>query len=190
VSPWVADAGFRLNGDPMVRLALRLGEESHWMRVARQHNSLQVGLAGQSHTLMLERAPGGRLVGVIDGRDVVARVDSVDDATIVRRQCLRFEFHPDTGAERRASAEHEGHLRAPMPGHVLDVRASLGAEVAAGAVLVVLEAMKMEHSLAAPWAGVVRSVSVKPGDRVEEGADLVVLEPVEAGSLRQPEAQD
>ena len=59
----------------------------------------------------------------------------------------------DTGAEHHASAEHEGHLRAPMPGHVLDVRAVPGSEVAAGAVLVVLEAMKMEHSMAAPWAG-------------------------------------
>ena len=190
VSPWVADAGFRLNGDPMVRLALRLGEESHWLRVARQHNSLQVHLAGQGHTLMLERTAGGRLAGVIDGRDVVARVDSVDDATIVRRQCLRFEFHPDTGAEHHASAEHEGHLRAPMPGHVLDVKVAPGAEVAAGAVLVVLEAMKMEHSLAAPWAGTVKSVSVKPGDRVEEGADLVLLEPLGPDSLRQPDAQD
>jgi biotin carboxyl carrier protein len=77
-----------------------------------------------------------------------------------------------------------------MPGLVLDVRAKAGDTVAAGAVLVVLEAMKMEHSLAAPWAGTVKSVSVKPGDRVEEGADLVVLEPLEGGSLRQPEAQD
>ena len=60
-----------------------------------------------------------------------------------------------------------------------------GAEVAAGAVLVVLEAMKMEHSLAAPWAGTVKSVAVKPGDRVEEGADLVLLEPIGADPLRQ-----
>jgi len=46
-------------------------------------------------------------------------------------------------------------------------------------VLVVLEAMKMEHSLSAPWAGTVAAVAVKPGDRVEEGVELVVLEPRE-----------
>jgi biotin carboxyl carrier protein len=77
-----------------------------------------------------------------------------------------------------------------MPGHVLDVRATSGAQVVAGAVLVVLEAMKMEHSLVAPWAGTVKSVAVKPGDRVEEGAELVVLEPLEAAGSRQPAAQD
>jgi len=64
-----------------------------------------------------------------------------------------------------------------MPGLVLDVRARSGDQVAAGTVLVVLEAMKMEHSLAAPWAGTVTAVSVKPGDRVEEGVELVVLSP-------------
>jgi 3-methylcrotonyl-CoA carboxylase alpha subunit len=139
---------------------------------------------------MLEHLPGGRLAGQIDGRDVEARVDRDDEATVVRRQCLRFEFRPDTGAEHHASAEHEGHVRAPMPGHVLDVRATAGADVAAGAVLIVLEAMKMEHSLVAPWAGTVKSVAVKPGDRVEEGAELVVLEPQEAVGSRQPAAQD
>ncbi len=189
-SPWVADAGFRLNGEPAVRLALRLGEEAHWLRVARHRNSITVGLAGHDHTVMLEPAAGGRLVGQVDGRDLEARVDRDEEATVVRRQCLRFEFRPDTGAEHHASAEHEGHVRAPMPGHVLDVRAAAGSEVAAGAVLVVLEAMKMEHSLVAPWAGAVKSVAVKPGDRVEEGAELVVLEPREAAAPRQPAAPD
>jgi biotin carboxyl carrier protein len=70
------------------------------------------------------------------------------------------------------------------------VRAAVGAEVAPGAVLVVLEAMKMEHSLVAPWAGTVKSVAVNPGDRVEEGAELVILEPLEAAASRQPAAQD
>jgi 3-methylcrotonyl-CoA carboxylase alpha subunit len=43
---------------------------------------------------------------------------------------------------------------------------------------VVLEAMKMEHSLTAPWDARVSEVKVKAGDRVEEGVDLVVLEPL------------
>ena len=184
-SPWVADAGFRLNGEPAVRLPMRLGDEAHWLRVARHRNSITVGLAGQDHTVMLEPAAGGRLAGQVDGRDLEARVDRDEDATVVRRHCLRFEFRPDTGAEHHASAEHEGHLRSPMPGLVLDVRAQPGDRVEAGTVLVVLEAMKMEHSLGAPWSGTVSAVAVKPGDRVEEGVELVILEPSEAVALRQ-----
>jgi biotin carboxyl carrier protein len=68
---------------------------------------------------------------------------------------------------------------------VLDVRARPGDAVAAGTVLVVLEAMKMEHSLCAPWDGIVAAVAVKPGDRVEEGIELAVLEPAGESSLRQ-----
>jgi len=60
---------------------------------------------------------------------------------------------------------------------VLDVRAKPGQRVAPGAVLIVLEAMKMEHSLVAPWAGTVESVSVATGARVEEGSELVRLVP-------------
>ena len=189
-SPWVTDAGFRLNGHPTVRLPLQLDDERHWMHLARQQSGLSVRLAGQAHEVALMPDGPGELAGLIDGHAVRARVESADDATIVRRQCLRFEFRVDTGAEHHASAEHEGHLRAPMPGHVLDVRAVPGSEVAAGAVLVVLEAMKMEHSMVAPWAGLVKTVAVKPGDRVEEGADLVLLEPIGADPLRQPVAQD
>ena len=61
-----------------------------------------------------------------------------------------------------------------------------GAAIMLGAVLVVLEAMKMEHSLSAPWRGTVSTVSVKPGDRVQEGSELVLLEPVQVDSSRQP----
>jgi biotin carboxyl carrier protein len=64
-----------------------------------------------------------------------------------------------------------------MPGQVLDVRAAAGAAVARGAVLVVLEAMKMEHSLVAPWDALVTEVRVKPGERVAEGTELVLLAP-------------
>jgi 3-methylcrotonyl-CoA carboxylase alpha subunit len=189
-SPWVADAGFRLNGEPTLRLPLQLGDERHWMHIERRLPGLSVRLAGRAHEVALLPDAPGELAGVIDGRAVRVRVEAAHDTTIVRRQCLRFEFAADTGARHHASAEHEGHLRAPMPGHVLDVRAVPGSEVAAGTVLVVLEAMKMEHSMAAPWAGTVKTVAVKPGDRVEEGADLVLLEPIAAEPLRQPVAQD
>jgi 3-methylcrotonyl-CoA carboxylase alpha subunit len=190
MSPWEVATGFRLDGAPVVRLPLDLGGERHWLRVAQQESGFSISLAGHWHEVELHEGPAGRIAGAIDRRPVSATVELADDATIVRRHCLRFEFKTDTGAEHHASAEHEGHLRAPMPGHVLDVRTSVGAEVAAGAVLVLLEAMKMEHGLAAPWAGRVVALSVKPGDRVAEGAELVLLEPLEAPALRQPAAQD
>ena len=67
-------------------------------------------------------------------------------------------------------------LRAPMPGLVVRVLVEVGQEVAGGAGVVVLEAMKMENELTAPAAGVVGAVRVRPGEPVEKGQVLVELQ--------------
>jgi 3-methylcrotonyl-CoA carboxylase alpha subunit len=189
-TPWGRRVGFRLNAPTTLRVALALGADRRWLRLRPAGPDLQVELDGRTHLLEDCIPAGGRIAGRIDGQPFDARFEPGEDGFLLRRQCLRFDFAEDTGAERHASAEHEGHLRSPMPGLVLDVRAKPGDSVEAGAVLVVLEAMKMEHSLTAPWAGKVAAVAVKPGDRVEEGVELAVLEPVEPASLRQPEGTE
>ncbi|MCW2586981.1 MAG: acety-l/propionyl-CoA carboxylase subunit alpha [Frankiales bacterium] len=73
------------------------------------------------------------------------------------------------------SALAAGSLTAPMPGTVLRVTASVGAEVRAGDVLLVLEAMKMEHAVKATVDGSVGEVLVAQGQQVEAGAVLVVV---------------
>ena len=82
------------------------------------------------------------------------------------------------------SADAHGGLRATMPGSVLAVLVKAGDEVAKGAPLVVLEAMKMEQTITAPSAGKVDRVLCEVGDQVREGAELlawswVYLEPGE-----------
>jgi 3-methylcrotonyl-CoA carboxylase alpha subunit len=71
---------------------------------------------------------------------------------------------------------HGGHLTAPMSGTVVAVPVKTGDKVERGAPLVILEAMKMEHTVVAPAAGVVAAVHYRAGDRVAEGADLVDLD--------------
>jgi pyruvate carboxylase subunit B len=66
-------------------------------------------------------------------------------------------------------------LRAPMPGLVVRILVEPGREVARGAGVVVLEAMKMENELKAPAAGIVAAVRVQPGEPVEKGQVLVEL---------------
>jgi biotin carboxyl carrier protein len=76
----------------------------------------------------------------------------------------------------RERDEEEGSLHAPMPGKVVRVDAGVGDQVEEGAILVVMEAMKMEHALRSPHAGVVSQVLCAPGDQVDAGAVLIVVE--------------
>jgi propionyl-CoA carboxylase alpha chain len=84
------------------------------------------------------------------------------------RAVARF---PDAALEADA-----GSLHAPMPGKVIRVDVTVGDTAAHGQVLVIMEAMKMEHTLRAPHAGEVSQVLCEAGDQVEAGAVLVVVD--------------
>jgi 3-methylcrotonyl-CoA carboxylase alpha subunit len=75
-----------------------------------------------------------------------------------------------------ASHSHQGGLTAPMNGSIVRVLVEAGQTVEAGAQLVVLEAMKMEHSIRAPHAGVIKALYCQEGEMVSEGSALVELE--------------
>ena len=75
-----------------------------------------------------------------------------------------------------AKAEFRGGLTAPMPGKVLAVPVAAGDAVVAGQLLLVLEAMKMEHRITAPADGRVQAVKVAVGEQVAHGALLIVLD--------------
>ena len=74
-----------------------------------------------------------------------------------------------------SATESDNRVRAPMPGLVKAVHVTTGEEVEAGARLVTLEAMKMEHSLRAPRSGIIATIAVAAGDQVAEGALLAAL---------------
>lgn len=83
-------------------------------------------------------------------------------------------FDPIAAVE--ANQSHQGGLTAPMNGSIVRVLVEIGQQVEAGTQLVVLEAMKMEHSIRAPHAGVVKALFCQEGEMVAEGCALVALE--------------
>jgi propionyl-CoA carboxylase alpha chain len=76
----------------------------------------------------------------------------------------------------REKGHDEGSLHAPMPGKVVRVDVVAGDQVEKGSVLVVMEAMKMEHALRSPHHGTVSQVMCAPGDQVDADAVLVVVD--------------
>jgi pyruvate carboxylase len=83
-------------------------------------------------------------------------------------------------ARRKADEANDRHIPAPMPGVVTTVAIKAGESVAAGDILLTLEAMKMEAAIHAPRAGVVAELLVTPGHQVEAKDLLVILDGIAA----------
>ena len=109
----------------------------------------------------------------IDGRKHKAVATKVGDVwwVHVNGHTMQFEVI-EPGA---ASSDDEGGLSAPMPGKILEVHVSEGQSVKSGDVLMVMEAMKMEHKIVASSDGKVEAIHFKEGDQVPQGAELLSL---------------
>jgi len=86
-----------------------------------------------------------------------------------------YAFERVRSARAAAGSEHGSDLLAPMPGRVRKVFAAAGDRVERGMVLIVLEAMKMEHAIRAPQDGTLKRLLVKEGDLVDAGVELAEI---------------
>ena len=139
-----------------------------------------IALESATGTASIAAAPlGGALWQVRDGSGArQVHLHEGSGAVTLVRDGGRLTF---ALSDPMAGSQETGHggdsITAPLPGIVKSLNVSPGATVAAGDVLAVMEAMKMEHSLLAPRNGTVAEVAVRAGEQVEEGALLITLEP-------------
>ena len=179
-SPWRLADGWRLNGHAERRLDLRFGELAQAVGV-ETHADGDVLIVGDHRVL----ARG--VLGVPGDGDVLQAElgEHRLRAVVVAQGERRHVFHAgrdwtltlvDPLQVAGEGPEVEGGLRAPMPGKVIALAVAPGSTVAKGAPLIVLEAMKMEHTINAPRAGVVKAFHFAPGDQVADGAELLDFE--------------
>jgi 3-methylcrotonyl-CoA carboxylase alpha subunit len=170
----VADGGGD-DDDPFARVdGWRLGGEragSHWRMAVGGGEPVEVEVPA-GDVALVHRLEAGRFE--IDGRGewLLARDG---DAAWIGHNGYAWQVRP-LPAATDAEAHADGELRAPMPGQVLLVPASVGDAVSAGDPLVVLESMKMELVLAAPVDGSVTELTVAPGDKVAVDQPLARVE--------------
>jgi 3-methylcrotonyl-CoA carboxylase alpha subunit len=176
-SPWNLATSWRLNGDGYQDLVFRDGEATITLRAHPQRDgSFTLDLPERSVALAGGEDASGALGFTLDGVKTSARVVRVgDDLTIIRDGINHRLGLIDPLAPERIEAAAGGRLTAPMPGRITQVLTSAGAEIRRGAALLVLEAMKMEHTITAPADGTVEAVRYAVGDLVEEGAELIAF---------------
>ena len=175
-SPWDRVDGWRLNEDSHHDFVFVEGEASYATRIQFLGDGLKISLNGKTHALSGERLPDGRLQVELDGRVFKARAvrDGRDWHVFCDGDDRRLSLKPElTGVDEDTRA---GSLAAPMPGKVIKVMTSAGAKVTKGQPLLILEAMKMEHTITAPADGVVKEIHYAAGEQVLEGAELISLE--------------
>ena len=132
-------------------------------------------------------APHRELASVfVDGVATEARVDfsggapplrGADGEILFFYRGSAFSLSLSPAGQESRSAASDGAIRAPMPGRVVQCAVGPDEVVAAGQTIIVLEAMKMEHSLTAPFAGRLVEMAVSVGDQVSEGTLLAQLKP-------------
>ncbi|WP_274605117.1 acetyl/propionyl/methylcrotonyl-CoA carboxylase subunit alpha [Pseudomonas sp. CFBP 8772] len=165
-SPWSARTGLRLGGPSEVTLHLACGAESRSM-VLRSDSQQGVRLNGEH--LLIEQD------GVRRQTLAIRRADTL----YLQWQGDVHGIRPvDPIADMDSNHGHHGGLTAPMNGSIVRVLVGVGEQVQVGTPLVVLEAMKMEHSIRANTAGTVTALYCSEGEMVKEGTVLVELEAV------------
>jgi 3-methylcrotonyl-CoA carboxylase alpha subunit len=162
-------------------MTLYCHQQEHLVEVEQCRDRYRVFAAG-SQTELAGSLQGDTLHLDIEGhrqRCTLAPVQDGFTLYLPEGACHFREVTADTGELDHAA--DGGGLRAPMNGTVIALLASPGEQVAGGVPLLIMEAMKMEHTIRAPGAGTVQAFHFGPGDLVDGGAVLLDFTPGESG---------
>ena len=176
-SPWAIADGWRLTGPAARLITLEHLQQQQTLQVRRDANGWQVHGGDGTSLRVSGHAGNGGYALQIGGQ--LLRGDVLRDGNALYvfgdTDQRRFTQH-DPVADADNPGDHGGSLLAPMPGRVIALLVEPGSKVARGIPLLVMEAMKMEHTLQAPADGVVTGYRVRGGDQVGDGAVLVDFE--------------
>ena len=175
--PWTDSDGWRMNH--ALQRVHHFSADAHLCEV-------QITYRHQGWSLQCLEAHEDISAIRVDGRDITLRVaDRTVQCTVARADqrltifcdgCHHVLDWVDPLAHAGSAEVAAGQLTAPMPGKIIAVLVDVGTEVERGTPLLIMEAMKMEHTITAPHAGVVAQVLYRVGDQVAEGVALLTFE--------------
>ena len=176
-SPWHARDGWRMNLSAARTISFMDGETLVESRVRYLGERWEISLGGETTVASGRKLEGDRFAVELDDRRLIASVVAVDDKRTVFLQGSTYSLLRDDPLHRvDAGDSHGGGLTAPMPGKVVALLAQPGQKVDKGTPLLILEAMKMEHTITAPAAGTLKAFCYAAGEQVADGAALVEFE--------------
>lgn len=179
--PWAAVDGFTPNLPASVQLSLQLRGQQHAIRIESQQRERMTIVVDDTSICVADvmRAGGAEnatIAATLDSLRLKARVYVYEIHIHVWLDGRHSDFvYEDPRSQEFSASTTGGGLTTPLPGVVVAVKVTEGQSVQAGEVLMVIEAMKMEHAITAPHAGTVGTIHFGPGARVAEGSALLEL---------------
>ncbi len=174
--PWQSSHGWRMNL-PLIR-ELCFSEEEQQIALSLQYSagSYQLQIAGVSHTMQIRQSAGNQIQLSLDELTLSGEVIWDGEKVHVFAAGQHTELHYHDPLAHAGDAEAEGgRLTAPMPGKIVAVMTEKGRAVKKGEALLIMEAMKMEHTISAPHDGEIAEILYAVGDQVSEGAQLLAF---------------
>ena len=176
--PWGSVQGWRLNGRYCRQLRFNCDDQEFALELDYRRDSRYIAYQSQETMLSQVTVDQTEVSLLIAGRHISGRVIRVDDRFHVFWQGRhRVISWSDPIAHAGESESDDGRLTAPMPGKIVQLMVAEGASVEKGAPLLIMEAMKMEHTISAPAKGKVEALNYAVGDQVAEGAQLLSFAP-------------
>ena len=174
-------SGWRNSMMPPERTKFRHGDEEIAVSYRSQRDGTFKVTLGENEprTVTVFSAEDGQVDLEIDGHRLQLAITNTEDRWLIHGTDFDVELTELPRLPLPGLLEVKGGLTAPMPGNVLTTHVRQGEEVREGQLLLILEAMKMQHRITAPFDGSVKELHVSEGEQVDNGALLVMLE--EAG---------
>ena len=176
ISPWDDTTGWRQNGIEPLKIELSQGDDSRMLGVLFHQNDSFTVLTDDDQPFYYELNAGPDSYSYEIAGDAVCEASLVLDGQKINvlydGMNIAFQWHDPLSTDHTQDGA-QGRLTAPMPGKIVAVKVSAGDSVKKGMPLVILEAMKMEHTITAPADGEIAAVNANPGDQVDEKLELV-----------------
>ena len=156
-----------------------LGNNSYSVNLRRSGSNFSLRIDDNSYDGEFTRLSNGCLAKVIDGQRHICYSEKKSNETYVLANGVNFVMRRQPRRTGTLVQEEEGEdlVLSPITGKLLDCKSEAGASVKEGDVIIVLEAMKMEHRLKSPRDGIISKItSVQAGGQVKEGEMMFELE--------------
>ncbi|TQN61796.1 acetyl/propionyl/methylcrotonyl-CoA carboxylase subunit alpha [Agrobacterium tumefaciens] len=176
-SPWNTTAAFRLNAPARETLYFVFDNQPLNVSVTHEADGFSLEIDGRAISAHGGLSDDGKFKATVEGRKRQGHFFAEDGRYALFLDGEHYRIGQPDPVDIADSATHTGGLEAPMPGVIRALLSSNGAAVEAGEAVVVMEAMKMEHTIRAPAKGTVTAINCNEGDMVAAGAVLVDFEP-------------